>query len=224
MSAMLTRMHSLNVLALILALLTIVGVLYFFSGDLGKDEKSYWPPLTMLYEVDGPVHNGQTVREVRRLEYRSATDWTDTVIESDPFESLALGTVSTAGSYMQLKGNLIEEYDSTTEDISVDERTEGGLFVPNAYTVPFRFFVEDPARAPDGTPYTAVATTSKICYRSLCEENAVGLAFKRGAGTEWVVLDDERWGIVLKAGGAFVVRELILDASKVGSKSSHLTH
>ena len=35
----------------------------------------------MIYEVYGPVHNGQTVREVRRLKYRSATDWTDTVIE-----------------------------------------------------------------------------------------------------------------------------------------------
>ena len=39
------------------------------------------------------------------------------------------------------------------------------------------------------------------------------LAFKRGAGTEWVVLDDERWGIVLQADDAFIVRELVLDAS-----------
>ena len=81
MPAILTRRHSLIALSLMLALLAIVGALYFFSGGLGKEEKSYWPPLTMIYEVYGPVHNGQTVREVRRLKYRSATDWTDTVIE-----------------------------------------------------------------------------------------------------------------------------------------------
>ena len=214
MPAILTRRHWLIALALTLALLAVVGVPYFFSGVLGKEEKSYWPPLTMIYEVDGPVHNGQTVREIRRLEYRSAMDWTDTVIESDPIESLALGTVSTTGSYKRLKDELIEEYDSITDDVSVDERTEGGLFVPNAYTIPFTYFVKDPTRAPDGTPYYAVTTSSKACYRSECEENVGGLALKRGAGTEWVVLDDERWGIVLQAGDAFIVHELILDASR----------
>ena len=214
MLADLTRRHWLIASALTLALLAVVGVLYFFSGVLGKEEKSYWPPLTMIYEVDGPVHNGQTVTEIRRLEYRSATDWTDTVIESDPMESLALGKVSTAGSYMRLKDELIEEYDSITDDVSIDERTERGLFVPNAYTTPFIYFVEDPTRAPDGTLYYAVTTSSKVCYRNECEENVVGLAFMRGADTEWVVLDDERWGIVIQVSEAFVVRELILDASK----------
>ena len=214
MTVMLTRRHSLISLALILALLAIMGILYFFSGVLGKKEKSYWPPLTMTYEVEGPVHNGHTVREVRLLEYRSTTDWTDTVIGSDPIESLALGAVSTAGSYMRLKDELIEEYDSITDDVSVDEKTEGGLFVPNVYLVPYHNFVRDPTRAPDGTPYAAVVTSARVCYRSECEENAGGLAFMRGAGSEWVVLDDERWGIVLQAGEAFVVRELILGASK----------
>ena len=214
MPAILTRRYPPIALALIVALLIVVGVIYFFAGDKYEEEKTYWPPLTMIYEIDGPVHNGQKIRETHRLRYRSATDWTDTVIESDPIESLALGAVSTAGSYMRLKDELVEEYDSITEDVSMDERTEGGLFVPNAYTVPFRFFVEEPTRAPDATPYTAVATSSKVCYRSECEENVVGLAFKRRAGTEWVVLDDERWGIVLQTGDAFIVRELILDASR----------
>ena len=214
MALTLSSRHSLIAFALTLALLAVVGVVYIVVDDADEEEKTYWPPLTMIYEVDGPVHNGQTVREVRRLEYRSATDWTDKVIESDPIESLALGTVSTTGSYKRLKDELIEEYDSITDDVSVDERTEGGLFVPNAYTVPLQFFVEDPTRSPDGTPYTLVATTSRVCYRNECKENAGGLAFKRGAGNEWIVLDDERWGIALKAGDGFVVRELILDASK----------
>lgn len=214
MPAILTLRHSLIALALTLALIIVLGILYFFSGVLGREEKGYWPPLTMIYEVDGPVRNGKTVRETRRLEYRSATDWTDTVIEADPIESLALGTVSTEGSYMRLKDELVETYDSITDDVSVDERTEGGLFVPNAYLVPYQHFVEDSTRAPDGAPYVAVSTSSKVCYRSGCEENAGGLAFRRGVGQEWIILDDERWGIVLQVGDAFIVRELFLDALK----------
>ena len=211
---MLTHKHSPIALALILALLAIVGILCFFSGVLGKEGKSYWPPLTMTYEVNGPVHNGQTVREVRLLEYRSTTDWTDTVIESDPIQSPALGKVSTAGSYTRLKDELVETFDSITNDDRVDKITEGRLFVPNAYLVPYHNFVEDPTIAPDGTSYAAAVTSARVCYRSECEDNAGGLAFMRGAGTEWVLLDDERWGIVLRAGDGFVVRELTLDASK----------
>lgn len=209
-----TRRHSFIALSLTLVLLAIVGVLYLFADVAGQEERTYWPPLAMIYETDGPVLNGPVIRQTRRLEYRTATDWTDTVIESDPIQSLALGTVSTAGSYMRLKGKQVEEYDSITDDVSVDERTEGGLLVPNAYLVPYHSFVEDPTIAPDGTSYAAVATSARVCYRSKCDENVVGLAFQRGAGTEWVLLDDERWGIVLRAGDAFVVRELTLDASK----------
>ena len=214
MPAILTRRHWLIVSTLALTLLLITGLLYFFTGVLGKEEKSYWPSLTMIYEADGPVHNGQTVTEVRRLEYRSVTDWTDTVIKSDPIESPALGTVSTAGSYMRLKNEIVETHDSITDDVGLAETTEGGLFVPNVYTIPFIYSVEDPIRAPDGTPHYAVTTSSKVCYRGECEENAGGLAFMRGAGSEWVVLDDERWGLILRAGDAFIVRELVLDASR----------
>ena len=214
MSANPTRWYSLIAMVLTMALLIVVGVLNLVAGNADGREKNYWPPLTMIYEVDGPVQNGHMVRETRRLDYRSATDWTDTVIESDPIESIALGTISTAGSYMRLKGKLVETYDSITDDVDVDERTEGVLSVPNAYLVPYQHFVEDSTRAPDGALYVAVSTSSKVCYRSGCEENAGGLAFRWGVGQEWIILDDERWGIVLQVGDAFIVRELILDASK----------
>ena len=136
------------------------------------------------------------------------------MIASDSIESLALGTVSTEGSYEQLKGKIVRTYDSITDDIGTDEIEEGTMFVPNAHLVPYQNFVEDPTRAPDGAPYNAVVTSSRVCYRSECEENVAGLAFTRSTSTELIVLDDERWGIVLKADDAFIVRELILDASK----------
>ena len=214
MLGILSKRYVLPALALTLILLTSVTTLYFFSQDAGEGGETYWPPLTMIYEVDGPVHNGQTIREVRRLEYRSATEWTDTVIESDPIESLALGTVSTQGSYERLKGKRVEFYDSITDDVSVDKRTDEGIHVPNAHLIPLYYFVANPTRDPDGTPYTETPTTTTVCYRSECEENVSGLAFKWGGGPERIALDDKRWGISLRSGDSFVVRELILDASK----------
>ena len=215
MSVALTRKHTFIALALTLVLISIVaGVLYFGPWDASSPEISYWPALTMVYEMDGPPFNGQTVRETHRLEYRSVTDWTDTVIESDPIESLALGTVSTAGSYERLKDKKVEYYDSITDDVSVDERTDESIYVPNTYLVPINFLVVDPTGAPDGTPYIETPTTTTVCYRSECEENISGLAFKWGGGLERIALDDKRWGINLKSGDSFIVRELILDASK----------
>ena len=218
MSVALIRKHTFIAIALTLVLISLVaGVLYFGPWDASGPKVGYWPALTMVYEVDGPAINGQTVRETHRLEYRSVTDWTDTVLESDPIESRPLGTVSTAGSYERLNGKKVESYDSITDDVTVDERTEEGILVPNTYLVPRYHFVVDPTRASDGTPYTettTTTTTTTVCYRSECEENVSGLAFKQGGGREWIVLEDKRWGISLKSGDSFVVRELILDASK----------
>ena len=218
MSVALTRKTTFIAIALTLVLISLVaGVIYFGPWDASDSKVGQWPALTMVYEMDGLGINGQTVRETHRLEYRSVSDWTDTVIESDPFEDGPLGTVSTAGSYQRLKGKKVETYDSITDHVSVDERTEGGIFVPNAHLLPRYHFVVDPTRAPDGTPYTettTTTTTTTVCYRSECEENVSGLAFKWGDGPERIVLDDKRWGIALKSGDSFIVRELVLDASK----------
>ena len=215
MSVALTRKNTFIAIALTLGLISLVaGVLYFSPWDASSSEISYWPALTMVYEMDGATSNGKTTREVHRLEYRSVSDWTDTVIESDLFESLALGTVSNVGSYERLKGKKVETYDSITDDVDVDKRTEGGIFIPNAHLIPLYYFVANPTRAPDGTPYTETPTTTTVCYRSECEENVSGLAFKWGGRLERIALDDKRWGINLKSGDSFVVRELILDASK----------
>ena len=218
MSVALTRKHTFIAIALALVLISnVAGVLYFGPWDASGPKVSYWPALTMVYEIDGATSNGKTTREVHRLEYRSVSDWTDTVIESDPFESLALGTVSNTGSYERLKGKRVEFYDPITDDVSVHKRTDGGIYVPNVHLIPRYHFVANPTRDPDGTPYTettTTTTTTTIYYRSECEENVSGLAFKWGGGPEGVVLDDKKWGIALKSGDSFIVRELILDASK----------
>ena len=121
-----------------MALLSIGGVTLFVVGKSDVTaEIGYWPPLTMVYEMDGPSWNSITVREVHRLEYRSTLEWTDTVIDSDPIESLAVGTVSTIGSYSRLKGAKLEDYNSITDQLDVSEFDEDTIFVPNAFMMPF---------------------------------------------------------------------------------------
>ena len=72
----------------------------------GLLEQKDWPPFSMVYELE----QGQAVsvgnrhvesRQVRRLEYRSATEWTDTVLESADIET-RVGTFNQAGSYRRV--------------------------------------------------------------------------------------------------------------------------
>jgi hypothetical protein len=122
----------------IASLLSIGSVTIFISMKSDATaEIGYWPPLTTVYETDGPSWNGTIIGEVHRLEYVSVTEWTDTVIESDPIESIADGTIYTVGSYSLLSGSKYEEYDSTSGETSVEEIAEDSIFVPNLFLMPF---------------------------------------------------------------------------------------
>ena len=62
-----------------------------------------WPPFTMVYEADGHTYAigsspSVTTREVRRLEYQSRNQWTDTVVEA-PTITTRVGSDSTVGYY-----------------------------------------------------------------------------------------------------------------------------
>ena len=232
-----------------ISLLSIVGAvaLFFSTGRTSDAETSYWPPLTMVYEIDGQVWNGQVIRETHRLEYRSASDWTDTVIDSTSIQSRALGTITAAGTYMRRDGNQLETYDSITgdTDIYVSENN----VIPNAFLAPFHIFenVENseigpvqttdenssgqgsggagpgeieggddevgPVQTTNELELVETTTTATVCYQSACEDNVGGLAFDMN-GSEWVVVDDEKWGIALRVGDKFVVKELRLHVAE----------
>jgi hypothetical protein len=73
-----------KVVLVCLALAALVGVPVLFlmqNADRGSAGRSYFPPMVMVYEVNGPNINGVQTRETRRLEYQSRTHWTETVIE-----------------------------------------------------------------------------------------------------------------------------------------------
>ena len=193
----------------ILSLLSIGLVTIFLRVNSDETaEIGYWPPLTMVYETNGPVYNGVQIREVHRLEYRSITEWTDTVIESDSIESRAMGTVDTVGSYERVNGTKIESYDSIDDGLSVSD-TEGSILVPSGFLVPIH--ISELKKVHDLIPTT---TASKVCYQDDCEQDAGGLAYTSPGGMEWIIANESRWGIPLKAGDVFFVREVVIDSTR----------
>ena len=201
------------------SLLSIVAAMAFLGRTYKASEKSYWPPMTMVYELDGQVYNGTIIRETHRLEYKSASDWTDTVIGSDPIETRALGTITATGSYVRRDGEEVKLYDSITDDTDVTQISESTV-IPNQFLAPLHIFEEgaeleaDPPLTRTGKTLSEVSTTTRICYQTDCENNASALTFDRGYGDHWTVLDDARWGIPLRVGDKFIVSELTLKVSK----------
>ena len=79
---------TLFVIGAALSTLLLAVVLVFVGNNRGAEASlGQLPSMTMVYEAYGPSitvggRSVQPFREVHRLEYRSKTDWVDTVIES----------------------------------------------------------------------------------------------------------------------------------------------
>ena len=212
--------HRLLTIVVILALLGSLGAIAFLLFSNASKSRPYdWPPLTMVYEFPGPTFNQTTTREVHRFEYRSWRDWKDTVIESDVVQTRGVGGDLTIGGYQRVKGTRYEEYDVFDDITSVEELGENTIRVPNGFIQPkapphiMPTLVEG-----DETEIVDASTIATVCYRTECEDNAVGRsligrAFNMGPSPlEKILLDDPRWGILLKVGERWVVRSLEIDA------------
>ena len=102
---------------------------------------------------------------------------------------------------------------------SVEEIGENTIIVPNGFIQPnpppqiMPTLVEG-----DETEIVDASTIATVCYRTECEDNAVGRSLIGGAfhmgpsPLERVMLDDPRWGILLKVGERWVVHSLEIDA------------
>ena len=170
-----------------------------------------WPSLTMTYQIDGASVAGDEVtnqgREVRQLVYRNETSWTDTVT-SAPAVTTPVGTVSATGSYRQLNGQTLTEYDSILGVTSTTEIEDGVNFIPGAAfsRIPIQEIMDE------GHELALRATSARVCFRTACQDNAVGIALDDD-GVEYVWVDDAR-GIPLRmATSTFVVIEVVIDGS-----------
>ncbi len=169
------------------------------------------PPMTMVYETDGPVisvgnrHN--SYRELRRLEYQSETQWTDTVIEAPDIDLGRYGMASRVGSYTRLDGRSVTEFDTMTGDASSEQISEeDGVLLP---VLSFGFLIGGHELL-DATPElrkSHVATDVKVCVNSECESNVGGLRYRTGA-MDLVVWANDSWSIPIKHGDRFVVKDL----------------
>ena len=169
-----------------------------------------WPAFTMLYEADGPIYsvgdsNPVTTREVRRLDYTSPTQWTDTVIEATAVET-PVGTETTVGNTIVLKGTSYTEADALGET-TYTETVEGNTTILTS-GVPPPFPIEDSRITTSPT-----TTTAKVCFLDDCTENAPGLLYRMSSGAETVYVDDAR-GIPLRVGEVFVVREIRINSAR----------
>ena len=167
----------------------------------------------MIYEYPGPTFNQTTTREIHQLEYWSWRDWKDTVIESDVVQTRGVGGDLTVGGYQRVTGTRYEEYDVFDDKTYVEEIGENTIRVPNGFIqpnpLPHLLWMAGMANEAE----LGNAPTTKVCYRTRCEDNAVGKSVGSSRSPlERIMLDDPRWGIPLKVGERWVVRSLQIDA------------
>ncbi len=191
-----------------LVLSALIAMSFLTIWLVGQDggDTSWLPSMTMVYETDGDavgVGNNPpvTIREVHRLEYRSKTDWVDTVIEASPIvQVIPEGVYDPVGSYQRVDGTQFTEFDASTNDGFQEVMEPKTIFLPHRALRPY--YLRDLDQSP-----SRVDTLSKVCYGDDCEENVQGLLYVLSSG-ERVFLDDPRWDIPLRAGDWFEVREL----------------
>ncbi len=174
--------------------------------DVGADTEyptiPTWPQFTMVYETDGHAVSvgpgpAEVLRETRRVEYGSATQWTDTVLQAPTIET-RVGAFNRTGSYKRLDGRTYTEYDALTDATQKEEVEEGRVVGP--FMQPFP--IEE-----SGYEFTPATTEATVCFMGECQENAEGLLYRTESGTELVFVNDAR-GIPLRIGDGFIVREI----------------
>ena len=172
-----------------------------------------WPAFSMVYETDGAVvavgaDPAQTIREVRRLDYQSKTQWRDTVLEAAPTIQTSVGEFSRVGSYVHLDGDTYTEFnamDGAESEKTIREETIEKGTTRLAGPILYPFPIEE-----SGIETTATSTTATVCFQEKCTDNAQGLLYRKASGSEKVFVDDAR-GIPLRVDNKFIVRELKID-------------
>ena len=165
----------------------------------------------MVYETNGVVYSigsspSVTTREVRRLEYQSRTQWTDTVID-DPTITTTVGWSSRVGASTRVNGDSYTEYNSSGESTYTETVGENTTMLTGSMPPPFPI-------QESGVETEPTVTSAKVCFNDECTENAAGLLRRKANGAEFVYVDDAR-GIPLRVNDVFFVKEIrIIDAKQ----------
>ena len=195
------------VLAAISAFMVVVA-LPGVGADVEYPTIPTWPQFVMEYETDGHAvsvgqNTAKVLREVRRLDYVSRTEWNETVLEA-PTVQARVGAFDRIGSYNRLDGSVFTEYNALTDTTQQKEVEEGRVAGP--FMLPFP--IEE-----SGYEFTLTTTEATVCFMGECQENAEGLLYRRPSGTELVFVNDAR-GIPLRINDGFIVREIRINDGK----------
>ena len=211
---------TLFVIGAALSTLLLASALVFANNRGAEAGLGQLPSMTMVYEVYGPsISVGgrpvQPFREVHRLEYRTKTDWVDTVIESPSVDLGRYGSGSNVGSYTRLNGSTVTEYDAMDGSTGSSTVADDTIFVPNAA---FAFALEssDPlgaTAADSGIERSQVVTSARVCFSGECEENVGGTRYRSG-GLDLVLLEGASWALPLQLGDGFLVKTIESQAAR----------
>ena len=203
------RLGLVLLIATVVATSVVVAMSVWADGPAGPVIPE-WPPFTMVYETNGIVYSigsspAVTTREVRRLEYQSRTQWTDTVIEA-PTITTRVGSTSRVGASTRLNGDSYTEYNASGETTYAETIGENTTRIVG--TMPPPFPIED-----SRVETEPIVTSAKVCFNDECTKNAAGLLYRQTNRSELVFVDDSR-GIPLRVNNAFIVREIRIQDAK----------
>ena len=203
------RLGLVLLIAAVVATSVVVAMSAWADGPTGPVIPT-WPPFTMVYETNGIVYSigsspAVTTREVRRLEYQSRTQWTDTVVEA-PTITTTVGSTSRVGSSTRLDGDSYTEYNASGETTHAETIGENEIRIAGSLMLPFP--IEE-----SGVETEPAVTRAKVCFNDECTENAAGLLHRKANGAEVVYVDDAR-GIPLRVDDVFFVREIHIEDAK----------
>ena len=170
------------------------------------------PPMTLTYEVYGPyVSVGDRslpdFKEIRHLEYRGRNDWKETVIESPELDLGRYGTASNAGSYYEVRGTTITEYDAMDGSTTTGTRDGSGTEVPNAA---FGVIFTPVGFSPLAGTVTieAVATDVRVCAADgACSDGVSGIKYSNG-NRELVVYQGDGYILPVENGDSFALKSV----------------
>ncbi len=199
----------------VLGVVMITLAVLAFTNRTGPNLPDPLPPMTLTYEVYGAsvsVGNRSIPRfkELRRLEYRSQNDWTETVIESPTLDLGRYGTGSDVGLYMTVKGNAETEYDAMT-DTTNTSTLGSGVHLPNGTFG----MIYAPVAHPLGPDITgeAVTTNARVCFNGDCADNAAGVKYTKD-GRTLVVLEGVGFTLPIQNGDHFTLKSAEIQADR----------
>ena len=201
--------------SLLLLIVAAVAGSVAVAVSVRAEEREYhiiptWPAFSMLYTTPGYTYTrGQgepvTVTEIHRLDYVSATQWVNTILES-PDITTSVGTYNRVGQYSALNGNTYSEHDGTGHVTHTETVADDTTFIVGTMPAPFPI-------VGSGVETTGTTTTAKVCFQEECTENAAGVLYTMDNGSEFVFVDDAR-GIPLRVNESFAVKEITIQDVK----------